>query len=473
MKEKEKENKSTTYSGDSIASKWLSGTWLGNLLGYGNNSYTDGYGTTRQYAPLNESAQGQQLKRMGDTAKDTGKLILTGASFMNPAAAGSTAASLLGTGAQAYFMTEGLRDAYNRYMNPNKTAGDAVWTGLDLLGAVPAARGLMTNGRSLFPEIKKSLDTQARITARQYSDYQPTSVLTNVGKGEPTKPFNYLWDDTIPLDATTHSRFRNMEDATTKGLMEAYDIFSSPNIRKSQELNTQNYGRYHIDDLDPFGITPKRTSSESFSSGSVWPGNIVFHDFGETAHLGATEAYQHPYFSEETISTPVLQRPFKGLKIYLRPNKNLEELKNTIKHENFHANCIGAGINSDFDVNIWPVLLGTSKENYLSTLNKRTAAQFNYISNPPEMAAWSQVQFKPYHGVKPGQSVPSTEKEWKQFYKNLNKNLEKAKVGNTNEDYGFQLMFTPILKRRQEITNPSELKSFDETLFSLLNGTAY
>lgn len=127
----------------------------------------------------------------------------------------------------------------------------------------------MTNGRSLFPEIKKSLDTQARITARQYSDYQPTSVLTNVGKGEPTKPFNYLWDDTIPLDATTHSRFRNMEDATTKGLMEAYDIFSSPNIRKSQELNTQNYGRYHIDDLDPFGITPKRTSSESFSSGSV------------------------------------------------------------------------------------------------------------------------------------------------------------------------------------------------------------
>lgn len=55
-----KENKEKQiYSGDSIASKWLSGTWLGNLLGYPSNTYIDGYGTTRNYANLKESAQGQ------------------------------------------------------------------------------------------------------------------------------------------------------------------------------------------------------------------------------------------------------------------------------------------------------------------------------------------------------------------------------------------------------------------------------
>lgn len=78
---KENKNKNQTYSGNSIASYWLSGTWLGNLLGYGNNTYTDGYGVERQNPSLQESAQGQQLSRMKDTAKNYGKLALVGASF--------------------------------------------------------------------------------------------------------------------------------------------------------------------------------------------------------------------------------------------------------------------------------------------------------------------------------------------------------------------------------------------------------
>lgn len=150
-----KENKEKqTYSGDSIASKWLSGTWLGNLLGYPSNTYIDGYGTTRNYANLEESAQGQQLSRMKDTAKNYGKVALTGMSFGNPLVARSTIGAVLPTGAQSYFITEGLRDAYNRFMKKDKTAEDAVWTGLDLAGAIPAVGGVVRNGKYVFPEIK-------------------------------------------------------------------------------------------------------------------------------------------------------------------------------------------------------------------------------------------------------------------------------------------------------------------------------
>ena len=141
-----KENKEKqTYSGDSIASKWLSGTWLGNLLGYPSNTYIDGYGTTRNYANLEESAQGQQLSRMKNTAKNYGKVALTGMSFGNPLVARSTIGAVLPTGAQSYFITEGLRDAYNRFMKKDKTAEDAVWTGLDLAGAIPAVGGLIAD----------------------------------------------------------------------------------------------------------------------------------------------------------------------------------------------------------------------------------------------------------------------------------------------------------------------------------------
>ncbi len=139
---KENKNKNQNYSGNSIASYWLSGTWLGNLLGYGNNTYTDGYGVERQNPSLSESAQGQQLSRMKDTAGKYGKIALTGMAFGNPLATRSTLGAVLNTGAQSYFMTEGLQDAYNRFMKKDKNAGDALWAGLDLAGAVPAVGGL-------------------------------------------------------------------------------------------------------------------------------------------------------------------------------------------------------------------------------------------------------------------------------------------------------------------------------------------
>ena len=151
---KEINNKNQNYSGSSIASHWLSGTWLGNLLGYGKNTYIDGYGMERQNPSLKESAQGQQLDRMKDTAKTYGTIALTGMSFGNPLAARSTLGAALNTGAQSYFMTEGLRDAYNRFMKKDKTAGDAILTGLDLAGAFPAVGSIVKNGKYVLPEIK-------------------------------------------------------------------------------------------------------------------------------------------------------------------------------------------------------------------------------------------------------------------------------------------------------------------------------
>lgn len=64
-----------SYSGRSIASQLLEGTKLGKLL-YGEpETYTDGYGQERSHASLEESANGQQLKRMKDTAVGAGTMI--------------------------------------------------------------------------------------------------------------------------------------------------------------------------------------------------------------------------------------------------------------------------------------------------------------------------------------------------------------------------------------------------------------
>ena len=182
MSKENKENKEKqTYSGDSIASKWLSGTWLGNLLGYPSNTYIDGYGTTRNYANLKESAQGQQLSRMKDTAKNYGKVALTGMSFGNPLVARSTIGAVLPTGAQSYFITEGLRDAYNRFMKKDKTAEDAVWTGLNLAGAVPAFSAVRNGAKYILPTAAKT--AAPALIAKQISKTKlpATEPLLNVG----------------------------------------------------------------------------------------------------------------------------------------------------------------------------------------------------------------------------------------------------------------------------------------------------
>ena len=97
---------------------------------------------------LKESATGQELDRMKDTAKGAGKLAATGLAFSNPVTA-STAIAPLITGSQAYFMTEGLKDAYNRIASSNKTAEDGAIVALDVAGAVPGIKPLAEGAKVL------------------------------------------------------------------------------------------------------------------------------------------------------------------------------------------------------------------------------------------------------------------------------------------------------------------------------------
>ena len=105
---------------------------------------------------LKESATGQEWDRIKDTAKGTGKLVATGLAFSNPITASSVMAPLI-TGSQAYFMTEGLKDAYDRVTSPNKTAADGAMVALDIAGAVPAFSAVRNGYRFVKPAVKSGV----------------------------------------------------------------------------------------------------------------------------------------------------------------------------------------------------------------------------------------------------------------------------------------------------------------------------
>lgn len=105
---------------------------------------------------LKESATGQELDRMKDTAKDTGKLVATGLALGNPVTASATMAPLI-TGSQAYFMTEGLKDAYDRITSPNKTAADGAMVALDVAGAAPAFSAVRNGYKFVKPTVKSGV----------------------------------------------------------------------------------------------------------------------------------------------------------------------------------------------------------------------------------------------------------------------------------------------------------------------------
>lgn len=97
---------------------------------------------------LKESSTGQELDRIKETAKGAGKLVATGLAFSNPVTASSAMAPLI-TGSQAYFISEGLKDAYNRVISSNKTAEDGAMVALDVAGAVPGIKPLVGGAKVL------------------------------------------------------------------------------------------------------------------------------------------------------------------------------------------------------------------------------------------------------------------------------------------------------------------------------------
>lgn len=131
---------------------------------------------------LKESATGQELDRMKDTAKGTGKLVATGLAFGNPITASSTIAPFI-TGSQAYFMTGGLKDAYDRVTSPNKTAADGAMVALDVAGVVPAFSAIRNGAKYVLPTAAKTV--APALIAKQISKTKLPTVepILNIGWG--------------------------------------------------------------------------------------------------------------------------------------------------------------------------------------------------------------------------------------------------------------------------------------------------
>ena len=87
------------------------------------------------------------------------------------------------TGSQAYFMSEGLKDAYNRVMSPNKTAADGAMVALDVAGAVPAFSAVRNGAKYVLPTAAKTV-APALITKQISKTKLPTVEPTlNIGWG--------------------------------------------------------------------------------------------------------------------------------------------------------------------------------------------------------------------------------------------------------------------------------------------------
>ena len=115
-------NKLKRYTGaevaqpKSIAEQLLAGTRIGNLLYGKQQTYKDGDNQERKDASFNESANGQLVQRMGETAKDVGELSANVLAFGNPLTASAYMAPLI-AGSQAYWITYGINDGAQRIEN--------------------------------------------------------------------------------------------------------------------------------------------------------------------------------------------------------------------------------------------------------------------------------------------------------------------------------------------------------------------
>lgn len=181
---KKDKTRNQSYSGESIASKLLSGTGIGKLLGYGDNTYTDGYGVTRENAPLSESAQGQQLDRMKDTAVNAANLVAAGAAFGNPITAETWLAPVI-TAAQAYYAGAGLHDGINRVESmvedpSQRTAENVLITGLETLPVVPAAKTVIKGAKEVVPVAKQMVKEAEAVN---YAGRQADAAAATAAKG--------------------------------------------------------------------------------------------------------------------------------------------------------------------------------------------------------------------------------------------------------------------------------------------------
>ena len=131
--------------------------WITDKLGLTKApTYTDGYGTVRNVeVPFKDSAQGQELKRIGETAKTAGEISLIGLGLTNPITAYSSAEAALSTLGLAYGTAAGLKNASSTikkaYKDPMSiTIPEYAFAALD---AIPFIKGVGNLRNIKLPEI--------------------------------------------------------------------------------------------------------------------------------------------------------------------------------------------------------------------------------------------------------------------------------------------------------------------------------
>lgn len=178
----------------SIFQKLIGDTKVGKWL-YGDNTYTDGYGTVRKDTNLSESTQGQELKRMNETAKNAGKIALTGFSLMNPVTASTTLAGLAATLGQAYGLSLGAKNVYDTtkkaISNPSSVSTpEYIFAGMD---AIPFLSGFK-NGLNFT--VKKGLDYLNKIDNNNAAKWRE---LNKIFSQDPVKLSDPLPDDVLSI----------------------------------------------------------------------------------------------------------------------------------------------------------------------------------------------------------------------------------------------------------------------------------
>lgn len=157
---KPKQRKYTDPSSQSIVERAWNG--IRDFFGFTiPPTYTDGYGNTRNAeTPFWEGAQGQELKRMGQTAKITGKIGLIATGFINPYTVSSLGTALLGTIGNAYGLSLGAQNIYNtgkQYIqNPSSVStSQIISAGLDAIPFMFGTKNVLKNFKTIkIPNIK-------------------------------------------------------------------------------------------------------------------------------------------------------------------------------------------------------------------------------------------------------------------------------------------------------------------------------
>ena len=194
---------------------------------------------------LKESATGQELDRMKDTAKGTGKLVATGLAFGNPITASSTIAPLI-TGSQAYFMTGGLKDAYDRVTSPNKTAADGAMIALDVTGAVPGIKPLVGGAKVLGNYANNVI----KITNPKYRALHAYNSITPFGYDRPIERTKNWIKDMIVDSPVNIENPKWINDAKYYGVIPGTNEFNARNSAYKKYLGIPDKRPMYIENPD-------------------------------------------------------------------------------------------------------------------------------------------------------------------------------------------------------------------------------